>query len=135
MPAGPGAAGEIPCPRCAAPVGSDQDWCLACGDAARTRLVPTPNWHAPIAFVAVVAVLAGLALAIAFVTLTNDAEPPAPANSQAAPPAPDTGQPQATTTAAPPATTAAPPATAPVPPAGTATTRTGTGTGSTAPGG
>jgi hypothetical protein len=61
-------------------VAPEQDWCLACGDAARTRLAPTPSWRAPIAILALVVALAGLALAIAFVDLTSDdARVPAPA--------------------------------------------------------
>jgi hypothetical protein len=60
------------CPRCGAYVGPEQDWCLECGAPARTRLAPTPNWRAPIAVVAVVVLLAGLALALAFTSLTRD---------------------------------------------------------------
>jgi hypothetical protein len=60
------------CPRCGAYVGPEQDWCLECGAPARTRLAPTPNWRGPIALVAVVVLLAGLALALAFTSLTGD---------------------------------------------------------------
>ena len=35
------------CPRCSAPIGPEQDWCLECGAPARTRLAPTPNWQLP----------------------------------------------------------------------------------------
>jgi hypothetical protein len=73
----------IACPRCGAPVAPDQDWCLDCGAAARTRLAPTPNWRAPVALVAVIALLAGAGLAAAFVALTNDSTK-APATSTAA---------------------------------------------------
>jgi ribosomal protein L37E len=70
------AAGPQPvplrCPRCGANVAPEQDWCLECGAPARTRLAPTPNWRAPMALVAVVVLLAGLALAFAFTNLTND---------------------------------------------------------------
>ncbi|HEX5923389.1 MAG TPA: hypothetical protein VFY45_06125 [Baekduia sp.] len=70
------AAGPQPvplrCPRCGANVAPEQDWCLECGAPARTRLAPTPNWRAPMALVAVVVLLAGLALAFAFTSLTND---------------------------------------------------------------
>jgi hypothetical protein len=93
--------GSIPCPRCAATVGPDQEWCLACGAPARTRLVPTPNWRAPVAVLAIVATLAGIALALAFVSLTNDTEPAAPVNSQAPPPSATGGQPPAQSTTAP----------------------------------
>lgn len=70
------AAGPQPvplrCPRCGANVAPEQDWCLECGAPARTRLAPTPNWKAPIALVAVVVLLAGIALAFAFTSLTSD---------------------------------------------------------------
>jgi hypothetical protein len=70
------AAGPAPvplrCPRCGSYVAPEQDWCLECGAPARTRLAPTPNWRAPIALLAVIALLAGLALALAFTSLTHD---------------------------------------------------------------
>jgi hypothetical protein len=96
----PEASGTIRCPRCNAPVGPDQDWCLECGAAARTRLAPTPNWRAPIIVLAIVAILAGAGLAIAFVALTNDnsSTPTTPATAPAVATEP---------TAAPPPTTPA----------------------------
>jgi hypothetical protein len=60
------------CPRCGANVAPEQDWCLECGAPARTRLAPTPNWRLPVAFLAAVALIAGLALAVAFSSLTKD---------------------------------------------------------------
>ncbi|MTD47051.1 hypothetical protein GKE82_22865 [Conexibacter sp. W3-3-2] len=63
--------GTVRCPRCAAPVGPEQDWCLNCGAAARTRLAPTPNWRLPIAGLAAVVVVAVLALVVAFAALTD----------------------------------------------------------------
>jgi uncharacterized paraquat-inducible protein A len=89
-PAGTGIAGTLTCPRCTAPVPREQSWCLRCGTAARTRLVPTPNWRLPLALAAVTVVLALAVLAWAFVELTNDAGTPAstttaPAASQPAP--------------------------------------------------
>jgi hypothetical protein len=77
----------IACPRCGLPVRGDQEWCLSCGAAARTRLVPTPGWRAPVAVFAVVAVLGVLLLTWAFVALTRD-EDPAPASRPATPAAP-----------------------------------------------
>jgi hypothetical protein len=68
----PEPAGAIRCPRCQSPVAPDQDWCLECGAAARTRLAPTPNWRLPVAALALVALLAGIGLAVAFVALTDD---------------------------------------------------------------
>ena len=83
----PPAPGTIACPRCGSAVGPEQEWCLRCGAAARTRLVPTPNWRAPLMVLALVAVLAAVALALAFVELTNDNEPAAPTQSAPAAPA------------------------------------------------
>ena len=62
----------IACPRCGRPVGGDQAWCLDCGAAARTRLVPTPGWRAPLAIVATLGVLAVAALTWGFLALTDD---------------------------------------------------------------
>ncbi len=79
------------CPRCGRPLAPEQDWCLECGAAARTRLVPTPNWRAPVALLAALLLVAVLALAAAFVALTRDDEPPAapaPQSRPAAPPQP-----------------------------------------------
>jgi hypothetical protein len=125
-PGAPPAPGTIACPRGATAVGPDQDWCLACGAPARTRLVPTPNWRAPVAVLAVVIVLAGIALAIAFVALTNDTEPAAPVDSQAPPPSATATQPPA---AAQPAPTQATPTTAA--PQTPSTGQSTSGTGST----
>ena len=122
-PGAPPAPGTIACPRCATTIGPDQDWCLACGAPARTRLVPTPNWRAPVALLAVIVLLAGIALAVAFVALTKDNEPAAPVNSQAPPPSATTAQPAAAAPAQPTPTqsTAAP--------GGTSTSVPGTATG------
>jgi hypothetical protein len=134
-PGAPPAPGTVACPRCATTIGPDQAWCLACGAPARTRLVPTPNWRAPVALLAAIAVLAGIALAIAFVSLTNDTEPAAPVNSQAPPPSATTAQPPAAaqpTPTEPAPTTAAPQGTTTSAP-GTATGEGGTATGEGGP--
>ena len=111
------------CPRCGAYVAEQQDWCLRCGDAARTRLVPTPNWRLPLMLAGIVAALALLVIAISFVQLTRNDPSAAPATT--APPA----------AAAPPPVTTAPPATN-APPATTApgATTTAPGATTTAPG-
>jgi uncharacterized paraquat-inducible protein A len=75
----------IACPRCGTTVGPEQQWCLHCGAPARTRLVPTPNWRAPLLVLALIAVLAAVALAIAFVEITKDDTPATPTTSQPAP--------------------------------------------------
>jgi hypothetical protein len=60
------------CPLCGAPLHRDQEWCLRCGAAARTRVAASPNWKAPIVAVAVVAGLALAVLAAALVKLAGD---------------------------------------------------------------
>jgi hypothetical protein len=124
-PGAPPAPGTIACPRCATTIGPDQDWCLACGAPARTRLVPTPNWRAPVALLAVIVTLAGIALAVAFVALTHDTEPAAPVNSQAPPPSATTAQPAP----AQPTPTQSTPTQSTAAPQGTTTTAPGTATG------
>lgn len=101
--------GTIGCPRCNAPVGPEQSWCLNCGAAARTRMAPTPNWRLPVAAVGVVVALAGVVLALAFVRVTGNNDTPS----------------QTITTTAPAAATAAPATTAP-PAAGSTTPTTAT---------
>jgi hypothetical protein len=64
-----------PCPLCGAPVDAEQDWCLRCGAAARTRLAPTPNWRVPIAGIVAVIVLSLGVLAAALVALAGSSSP------------------------------------------------------------
>jgi hypothetical protein len=71
----------INCPRCSAPVGPEQDWCLECGAPARTRLAQTPNWRLPTVAIGAVVLLAGALLAFAFVKLTNDNDAPSAATT------------------------------------------------------
>lgn len=82
--AAPPEPGTIACPRCGTAVGPEQQWCLHCGAPARTRLVPTPNWRAPLLVLALIAILAAIALAIAFVEITKDDTPATPTTSQPA---------------------------------------------------
>ena len=78
--------GAIACPHCGRPVQGDQDWCLSCGAAARTRLARTPAWRVPLVVAAVTAVVALLLLTWAFVALTRDeAHSPAPQTAPAQP--------------------------------------------------
>lgn len=129
---------EIPCPRCGAPVGSEQAWCLTCGAPARTRMRPTPNWKLPLlAIAAIVLIVAGGTVG-AFVALTTDNEAPKASTVSTAtvpaatpPPAavPETqADPNALPNLDPNADPAAPPAattgttTAPPPPADTSAT-------------
>ena len=130
-PGAPPAPGTVACPRCGTSIGPDQSWCLECGAPARTRLVPTPNWRAPVAVLAVVILLAGIALAVAFVALTNDNEPAPPVNSQAPPPSATTAQPPAAAQPAPTATAPAPTTATPGTDTGATNTGSGTATGTT----
>jgi hypothetical protein len=108
----PAPSGTIRCPRCNAPVGPDQDWCLECGAAARTRLAATPNWRVPIIVLALVILLAGAGLAVAFVALTNDSTKASAPTSAPAVATEPTAAPPPTT----PPTTATPTATTPTVP-------------------
>jgi hypothetical protein len=60
------------CPLCGASLGPEQDWCLRCGAAARTRLAASPRWRAPVIALAVVAALALGVLAASLVKLAGD---------------------------------------------------------------
>ncbi len=72
---------DAACPLCGTPLQADQEWCLGCGAAARTRLAAPTNWKAPMLGLALVVALALGALAAALVSLTG------PSGSSAAPPA------------------------------------------------
>jgi hypothetical protein len=120
----PAVAGEA-CPLCGAPLHPEQDWCLRCGAAARTRLAASPNWRAPLLVALVVAVLSLGVLAAALVKLAGGS-----GSSAAAPTTTVTSPAAATQTpsATPPATST-PTTTAPTkPPTATSTTPGGTGT-------
>ena len=139
--------GTIACPRCGAAVGPEQDWCVTCGVAARTRVAPVPHWRRPIAVVATVGALALATVAVALVSLSSSDAPPGagtvtavigpPVNATtAAAPAPGLestiGTPTTIAPVAPPAATATTPA---VPPANTTTTTSTTSTTTTVPSG
>ncbi len=68
----PGPPPTTACPRCGASLERAQDWCLSCGAAARTRLAPAPNWRLPLAALGTVIAACVVALALAFVALTDD---------------------------------------------------------------
>jgi hypothetical protein len=69
------------CPLCGTPLAPDQEWCLRCGAAARTRLAAAPNWRVPLATMAVLAALALGVLAAALVKLAADSGPTPPAST------------------------------------------------------
>jgi hypothetical protein len=66
------APGAETCPLCGAPLHREQEWCLRCGAAARTRLATSPTWKAPIITLAVVAALSLGVLAAALVELAGN---------------------------------------------------------------
>jgi hypothetical protein len=103
----------------------DQEWCLRCGAAARTRLAASPKWKGLTSVIAVVVVLSLGVLAAALVSL---------ASGTGAPPATITRT--VTAAAAPTASTTSPATTAPATtaPASTAPASTAaTSTAATAP--
>jgi len=52
------------CPLCGTQLKPEQNWCLRCGAAARTRLAAQPKWKAlAVAFVTVVVVSLGVLVA------------------------------------------------------------------------
>jgi predicted amidophosphoribosyltransferase len=59
------------CPLCGGPLRPDQDWCLRCGAAARTRLAAPPKWKLLVVSLVSVAVLALAVLVVALVTLAG----------------------------------------------------------------
>jgi hypothetical protein len=90
---------------------AQQEWCLRCGAAARTRLAATPGWRAPIvAIVAVIALSLGV-LAAALIDLAGGSGPTRTqvtrtvTTAAAAAPAPPTPTATPTTTAAAPTST------------------------------
>jgi hypothetical protein len=73
--AAPAAAAADACPLCGGPLEAEQEWCLSCGAAARTRLAATPGWRGPIvAIVAVIALSLGV-LAAALIDLAGGSGP------------------------------------------------------------
>jgi SPOR domain len=60
------------CPRCGAAMTDAQEWCLNCGAAVGTRIVPAPGWRVPIIVTALLAIVGVLAVAIAIIELADD---------------------------------------------------------------
>lgn len=147
-----GGSASDACPLCGAPLHREQEWCLRCGAAARTRLAAAPRWGIPVAAVlAVVALSLGI-LAAALVSLAGSGSSPAaitrtvttaattPTGPAATGPAPNATTPKATSptpsSAAPPSATTpagtAPTSTAPRAPTTPSTTGTNTPRGTNA---
>jgi predicted nucleic acid-binding Zn ribbon protein len=59
------------CPLCGAPLKPEQNWCLRCGAAARTRLAAQPKWKALVVALLVVVMLSLGVLAAALVKLAG----------------------------------------------------------------
>lgn len=118
----PGAAITDMCPLCGSAIAPDQDWCLRCGAAARTRVAATPRWQPPLALLLVLAAICLAVLAAALVKLAHGSGPAPPAltvtNAADAPAAPGAATTPGTASS----------------PAGTATTPATTSTAGAAPG-
>lgn len=94
------------CPRCGAPLGADQDWCLSCGAAVSTRVAPAPRWRGPVAIVGAVLALAAAAIVFGLLELSNDdpervAQAPTPTPTPTPPPATPTPTPTPTVSPSP----------------------------------
>jgi hypothetical protein len=110
------------CPRCGAALRPEQDWCLECGAAARTRIARTPAWRVPVFLVALLIGLSGAAAAFAFVRLSNTDDDLRAAKTAASLTAPAPATATTPAAAAPPATTPETQATTPRPSPFTQTT-------------
>jgi len=86
------------CPLCGSPLHPEQEWCLSCGAAARTRLAASPNWKAPLVAAVVVVVLSLGVLAAALVKLAGDTGPAPPVSTKTITTAAATVAPAATST-------------------------------------
>ena len=90
---------ELKCPRCGAQLAPRQDWCLECGAAATTRVLPPPGWGLPAVIVGFAVLLAAAAFATTETVLSRQSnrsvnrQPTAPAR----PSAPTTSTPTAST--------------------------------------
>jgi hypothetical protein len=70
-PSRPPGIGEA-CPLCGSALHPEQEWCLSCGAAARTRLAAAPSWKGLVAVLAVIVVLCLGVLAAALVKLAGN---------------------------------------------------------------
>ena len=88
------------CPRCGSALRPGQDWCLNCGNAVSTTIAGSKGWRAPLAIVGAVLAVAVVALVVAFLEISDDAEQIANAPDPA-PTSVATAQPGATPTPSP----------------------------------
>src|SRR3954464_13782194 len=106
------AAAETPtCPNCAAPADAGQLMCLECGSRLALGYKRPPSWRLPAAVIGVVLLIAGIGVAIALASVTNNAAKTtaaAPTQAAPAPSAPaDTPPTASQPTSTPPATRSA----------------------------
>jgi hypothetical protein len=127
------------CPLCGSPLGTEQEWCLRCGAAARTRLASTPNWRTPLVALGLAIVLGLGVLTAALVKLAGGPSTIAPSTITRTVTTPAASTPTSTTPGAttPLGTTTTPDTTSPTP--GTtsptpSTTNSTPGTTNSAPG-
>jgi len=76
-----GSPASEPCPLCGTPLQRNQDWCLGCGAAARTRLASPPRWRPAIVVLAAVVCVSLGVLAAALVALAGG-DTPAPVSTR-----------------------------------------------------
>jgi septal ring-binding cell division protein DamX len=109
---------ERRCPRCGATLRPEQEWCLNCGTGVGARIVAPRGWRLPFAIVGALLALILIAVVLAIVELSGDAES---ISTQTVPaqPTPAATTPPAATATATPVPTASPTAT-PTPAAGAA---------------
>src|SRR3954447_26985179 len=126
------AAAETPtCPNCAAPADSEQLMCLECGSRLALGYKRPPSWRLPAAVIGVVLLIAGIGVAIALTSVTNNAaKTTAAAPTQATP----AGAPADTPPTASTPTTSTPTASTPTPaPTGSSPTPAPSGSAAAAP--
>jgi septal ring-binding cell division protein DamX len=84
-------APERQCPRCGAPLRAEQEWCLNCGAGVGARVAAPRGWRWPLIAVSSLLALTLIAVVLALVELSGDAETiatPTPTPQAAATPAP-----------------------------------------------
>jgi hypothetical protein len=109
----PPAPGAFLCPRCGSALRPDQDWCLDCGYAARTRIHPPPGWRAPIVATFLLTALLAAAIAFGLAALLDEEQTRPAASTVTTATAPTTPAPSATTPTTLTPTTTTPGATVP----------------------
>jgi septal ring-binding cell division protein DamX len=91
------------CPRCGSALAPEQEWCLECGAEVGMTIASPPSWRGPVLLVGTLLAVAVIALVLALVELSRDAEQVA--EQPAATPAPAAPAPTPEATTVPPAST------------------------------